>query len=82
MADDPLQTSVISEALGYYCLSSWSPQYFHVYMSLLVSISVSIAMYCVVSATVYNSQDSAEVSLSHSFNCTCPSRRNWRRTVQ
>ncbi|KAL8283520.1 hypothetical protein RQP46_005623 [Phenoliferia psychrophenolica] len=45
----PLSTliSVISQAMGDYCLSSWSPKFLHVYMSVLVSISVSIAMYCV-----------------------------------
>ncbi|KAM0747580.1 DUF300-domain-containing protein [Meredithblackwellia eburnea MCA 4105] len=45
----PLSTfiSVLGEAMGMYCLASWSPKFFHLYTSVLISVSVSIAMYCV-----------------------------------
>lgn len=33
---------------GLYCLESWEPYFGHIYISLAISISVSIAMYCVI----------------------------------
>ncbi|KPV74907.1 uncharacterized protein RHOBADRAFT_36871 [Rhodotorula graminis WP1] len=45
----PLSTlaSVVGEATGYYCLASWSPRFVHVWASAAITISVTIAMYCV-----------------------------------
>lgn len=43
-----VQASVVGEALGVYCLTSWSPTYVHLYTAILITVSVSIAMYCVV----------------------------------
>ncbi|CAK5281816.1 unnamed protein product, partial [Mycena citricolor] len=44
----PLTTlaAVLLNYLGWYCESSWSPKWGHIYISALVSISVSVAMYC------------------------------------
>lgn len=39
--------SIIAEALGDYCESSWSPTHVHVWWAAIVSISISVAMYCV-----------------------------------
>lgn len=46
----PLTTliTVISQALGDYCLGSYSPKFTHVWMSAIASISVTVAMFCVV----------------------------------
>jgi hypothetical protein len=38
--------SVILDYAGYYCESSWSPVYAHVWIVVIISISVTIAMYC------------------------------------
>ncbi|KAJ8294214.1 Transmembrane protein 184 [Rhodotorula toruloides] len=45
----PLSTlaSVIGEATGYYCLASWSPKFVHIWSSAAISVSVTVAMYCV-----------------------------------
>ncbi|GAA6014948.1 hypothetical protein JCM11491_002367 [Sporobolomyces phaffii] len=45
----PLTTlaSVIAEYTGYYCLSSWSPKFVHVWSSATITISVTVAMYAV-----------------------------------
>ncbi|GAA5895324.1 hypothetical protein JCM8208_005978 [Rhodotorula glutinis] len=45
----PLSTlaSVIGEATGYYCLASWSPKFVHVWASAAITVSVTVAMYCV-----------------------------------
>ncbi|GAA5833574.1 hypothetical protein JCM9279_001565 [Rhodotorula babjevae] len=45
----PLSTlaSVIGEATGYYCLASWSPKFIHVWASAAITVSVTVAMYCV-----------------------------------
>ncbi|PWN40219.1 DUF300-domain-containing protein, partial [Ceraceosorus guamensis] len=40
--------AVALEYFGYYCLASWSPKFGHIYISLIISISVTVAMYCVV----------------------------------
>lgn len=39
--------AVITEFVGYYCLESWSPRFSHVWCSLLISISVTVAMYAI-----------------------------------
>ncbi|KAL9931438.1 hypothetical protein V8E36_009724 [Tilletia maclaganii] len=36
------------EYMGVYCLASWMPWFGHLWMALIITISVSIAMYCVV----------------------------------
>ncbi|GAA6059025.1 hypothetical protein JCM10212_001250 [Sporobolomyces blumeae] len=45
----PLTTlaSVVSNALGWYCLASWSPKFVHVWSSAIITVSVTVAMYCV-----------------------------------
>lgn len=43
------QLAVIGEATNTYCGSSWSPAYFHIWTSAIVSISVTVAMYWLVS---------------------------------
>lgn len=37
--------AVSAEAAGAYCLASWSPRFMHVYTAVIVSISVTVAMY-------------------------------------
>lgn len=39
--------SIAGEATNQYCLNSWSPRFFHIWTTVAISISVSIAMYCV-----------------------------------
>ncbi|KAF8483336.1 organic solute transporter Ostalpha-domain-containing protein [Russula ochroleuca] len=38
--------AVILNHIGLYCESSWSPAWGHIYISSLIAISVTIAMYC------------------------------------
>ncbi|KAM6501988.1 Organic solute transporter Ostalpha domain containing protein [Amanita muscaria] len=40
--------AVILDYVGLYCESSWSPHWGHIYISTIVSLSVTIAMYCLV----------------------------------
>ncbi|KAH8105622.1 DUF300-domain-containing protein, partial [Phellopilus nigrolimitatus] len=40
--------AVILDYIGLYCDDSWSPGWGHVYITVIVSISVSIAMYCLI----------------------------------
>ncbi|KAI1793466.1 DUF300-domain-containing protein [Ganoderma leucocontextum] len=40
--------AVILEYLGLYCEDSWSLGWGHIYITLVVSVSVSIAMYCLI----------------------------------
>lgn len=40
--------AVILDYAGYYCESSWSPVYAHVWIVIIISISVTIAMYCLI----------------------------------
>ncbi|KAI0629660.1 organic solute transporter Ostalpha-domain-containing protein [Trametes polyzona] len=40
--------AVILDYVGLYCEDSWSPGWGHIYITLIVSISVSIAMYCLI----------------------------------
>ncbi|KAI0032129.1 organic solute transporter Ostalpha-domain-containing protein, partial [Vararia minispora EC-137] len=40
--------AVILNYIGLYCSDSWSPRWAHIYITTLVSISVTIAMYCLV----------------------------------
>ncbi|KAI9064028.1 hypothetical protein FKP32DRAFT_588534 [Trametes sanguinea] len=42
------QTPVILDYVGLYCEDSWSPGWGHIYITLVVSISVSVAMYCLI----------------------------------
>lgn len=53
----PLSTlvAVVSEALGWYCLASWSPGFTHLYTSAAITISVTVAMYNVVSENIVSS---------------------------
>ncbi|KAL5504777.1 hypothetical protein ACEPAH_7440 [Sanghuangporus vaninii] len=46
----PLTTlvAIILDYVGLYCEDSWSPGWGHVYIVTIVSISVSIAMYCLI----------------------------------
>ncbi|KAJ2916305.1 hypothetical protein MD484_g4124, partial [Candolleomyces efflorescens] len=46
----PLTTliAVILDYAGYYCESSWSPVWGHVWIVIIISISVTIAMYCLI----------------------------------
>jgi hypothetical protein len=39
---------VILDYAGYYCESSWSPVWGHVWIVIIISISVTIAMYCLI----------------------------------
>lgn len=41
--------AVITLALGVYCVDSYSPVFSHIYLSLIISVSVSVAMYALVS---------------------------------
>ncbi|GAA5925314.1 OSTA/TMEM184 family protein [Sporobolomyces koalae] len=45
----PLTTlaAVIGEYTGYYCLASWSPKFVHVWASAFITVSVTVAMYCI-----------------------------------
>jgi len=38
--------AVILDYIGLYCEDSWSPRWGHVYITVIVSISVTISMYC------------------------------------
>ncbi|OSD05500.1 DUF300-domain-containing protein [Trametes coccinea BRFM310] len=40
--------AVILDYVGLYCEDSWSPGWGHIYITLVVSVSVSIAMYCLI----------------------------------
>ncbi|KAI0330884.1 DUF300-domain-containing protein [Cubamyces sp. BRFM 1775] len=40
--------AVILDYAGLYCEDSWSPGWGHIYITLVVSISVSVAMYCLI----------------------------------
>ncbi|CDO73322.1 hypothetical protein BN946_scf185008.g84 [Trametes cinnabarina] len=40
--------AVILDYIGLYCEDSWSPGWGHIYITLVVSVSVSIAMYCLI----------------------------------
>ncbi|SJX64304.1 uncharacterized protein SRS1_14952 [Sporisorium reilianum f. sp. reilianum] len=46
----PLCTFVAvgTQYFGYYCLHSWMPWFTHVWCALLISISVTVAMYCLI----------------------------------
>ncbi|KAK7029693.1 hypothetical protein VNI00_014391 [Paramarasmius palmivorus] len=49
--------AVVLDYIGLYCEASWSPGWGHIYLVLIVSLSVTIAMYCLiqlyVSASTY-----------------------------
>jgi hypothetical protein len=49
LTDPSPQIAVVSHYLGWYCLVSWSPKFTHLYTAIAITISVTIAMYCVVS---------------------------------
>jgi hypothetical protein len=55
----PLSTlaAVVGELTGYYCLASWSPKFVHVWASAAITVSVTVAMYCVIRQSL--------LSLSH-----------------
>ncbi|KAI0090503.1 organic solute transporter Ostalpha-domain-containing protein [Irpex rosettiformis] len=40
--------AVILDYVGLYCEDSWSPGWGHLYISVIVSISVSVSMYCLI----------------------------------
>ncbi|KAJ2931295.1 hypothetical protein H1R20_g5808, partial [Candolleomyces eurysporus] len=40
--------AVILDYAGYYCESSWSPVWGHLWIVIIISISVTIAMYCLI----------------------------------
>lgn len=40
--------AVGTQYFGYYCLESWMPWFTHVWCALLISISVTVAMYCLI----------------------------------
>ncbi|KAJ8482614.1 hypothetical protein ONZ51_g5230 [Trametes cubensis] len=40
--------AVVLDYAGLYCEDSWSPGWGHIYITLVVSVSVSIAMYCLI----------------------------------
>ncbi|KAH9888780.1 organic solute transporter Ostalpha-domain-containing protein [Cubamyces lactineus] len=40
--------AVILDYVGLYCEDSWSPGWGHIYITLVVSLSVSVAMYCLI----------------------------------
>jgi hypothetical protein len=40
--------AVITQAMGLYCVSSYALVWSHIYIALVISISVTIAMYAVV----------------------------------
>ncbi|KAL0065644.1 hypothetical protein AAF712_007285 [Marasmius tenuissimus] len=46
----PLTTlcAVILDYIGLYCESSWSPGWGHIYIVLIVSLSVTVSMYCLI----------------------------------
>lgn len=36
------------QPFGLYCLESWEPWFGHIYITILISISVTVAMYCII----------------------------------
>ncbi|KAJ8696250.1 hypothetical protein PTI98_006132 [Pleurotus ostreatus] len=57
----PLTTliAVVLDYMGLYCESSWSPGWGHIYIVIIVSISVTIAMYCLIQLYVPVAQELA-----------------------
>ncbi|KAF9017509.1 DUF300-domain-containing protein [Hymenopellis radicata] len=57
----PLTTliAVALEYAGLYCEASWGPGWGHVYLTVIVSISVTIAMYCLIQLYVVVSEELA-----------------------
>lgn len=49
--------SCIFEAVGFYCLSSWSPLYFHMWSVLIITVSIGLAMYFIVQLLVCMKED-------------------------
>lgn len=64
----PLSTlvAVVSEYLGWYCLASWSPRFTHLYTSAAITVSVTVAMYNVVSEIIFPSTQADSVFSSGS----------------
>ena len=54
--------AVVTQAFNLYCLASWSPQYSHVWTSVLISLSVTVAMYAVLQFYVTMKQELREYS--------------------
>ncbi|KAF9263113.1 DUF300-domain-containing protein, partial [Marasmius fiardii PR-910] len=54
----PLTTfaAVILDYIGLYCEDSWSPGWGHIYLVVIVSLSVTIAMYCLIQLYVVSSE--------------------------
>lgn len=48
--------SVILDYIGLYCEASWSPGWGHIYLVVIVSLSVTIAMYCLIQLYVVSSE--------------------------
>ncbi|KAF8526020.1 organic solute transporter Ostalpha-domain-containing protein [Hysterangium stoloniferum] len=40
--------AIILDYIGLYCEQSWSPAWGHIYITIIVSLSVTIAMYCLI----------------------------------
>lgn len=40
--------AVIMQYFGIYCLDSWAPYFGHIWISVAISISVTVAMYCII----------------------------------
>lgn len=40
--------AVVLEYFGLYCLDSWAPQFGHIWISITISLSVTVAMYCII----------------------------------
>ncbi|KAG7090729.1 hypothetical protein E1B28_009820 [Marasmius oreades] len=57
----PLTTlaAVILDYIGLYCESSWSPGWGHIYLVVIVSLSVTVAMYCLIQLYVVSSEQLA-----------------------
>ncbi|KAF5351717.1 hypothetical protein D9756_007521 [Leucocoprinus leucothites] len=57
----PLTTlsAVVLDYLGLYCESSWGLGWGHIYITIIVSISVTIAMYCLIQLYIAVSKDLA-----------------------
>ncbi|KZP19623.1 DUF300-domain-containing protein [Athelia psychrophila] len=44
--------AVILNYIGWYCESSWSPEWGYVYVTIVISLSVTVAMYCLIQVYV------------------------------
>ncbi len=71
----PLCTFVAvgTEYFGYYCLHSWMPWFTHVWCAFFISISVTVAMYCLIQLYMPIRKFVDPYKLSSSFSPSRPS---------